>query len=210
MQRIEPLSASSCRVEFTAGASLRGKIEQARDLSSHALPSGDLPALVERAFDALILAETKRRMGADKPRKRPACKPGSRHVPVEVARAVWARDGSQCTFVDDHGRRCSEKRFLTLEHRKPFACGGPATVENLCLLCAPHNAHAARQVFGEAHVTEKRIEADTYKKTLAALVSLGFERRAARLALEALRAQAQEAEPEVEPALRAALALLVK
>ncbi|MEK7837217.1 MAG: hypothetical protein AAB328_04460, partial [candidate division NC10 bacterium] len=51
---VEPLSASSCRVEFVARASLRDKIEQARNLSSHALPSGDLGALVERAFDALI------------------------------------------------------------------------------------------------------------------------------------------------------------
>jgi hypothetical protein len=124
-------------------------------LLSHSVPSGDLAALVERAFDALIAQETKRRMGAGKPRKRRALAPGSRHVPVEVARLVWERDGGQCAFVDGQGRRCSARRFLTLEHREPHALGGPPTVDNVCLYCAGHNAEAARNVFGEDHVDAK-------------------------------------------------------
>src|SRR5262245_16592696 len=40
--RIEPLSAERYRVEFTASATLREKIEQARELLSHALPNRDL------------------------------------------------------------------------------------------------------------------------------------------------------------------------
>jgi hypothetical protein len=84
--------------------------------------------------------------------------PGSRHVPVEIARQVWERDGSQCTFVDERGRRCSARRFLTLEHRQPFALGGPATVDNICLLCKSHNGHTAREVFGEEHIAKKRAE----------------------------------------------------
>ena len=55
-------------------------------------PSGDLAALFERAIEALLEAETKRRFGAGKPRKRRALEPGSRHIPVEVARVVWERD----------------------------------------------------------------------------------------------------------------------
>jgi len=142
--QLEPLSASSYRVEFTASAELRGKIEQARNLLSHAIPSGDLAALFERALDELLRVETRRRMGAGRPRKARALKPGSRHVPVDVARSVRERDGHQCTFVDEQGRRCSEKRFISIEHRDPFALGGPPTVENLCLLCVSHNAAAAR------------------------------------------------------------------
>lgn len=157
---VEPLSASSYRVEFTANAELHRKLQLARNLLSHAVPSGDLAALFERALDELLRAETKRRFGAEKPRKRRALRPGSRHVPVEVVRAVWERDGSQCTHVDELGRRCSATRFLTLEHKKPFARGGPPTVENLCLLCSAHNAEAARRVFGEEFVTARRVEAD--------------------------------------------------
>jgi len=123
-------------VQFTAGASLRDKIERARELLSHALPSGDLGELFERALDELIARETKRRLGANKPRRRRALSPGSRHVPVDVARQIWERDGGQCTYVDEQGRRCSARRFLTIEHRHPHALGGPPTVDNTCLLCS--------------------------------------------------------------------------
>jgi hypothetical protein len=67
----------------------------------------------------------KRRLGAGRPRRRRKLEAGSRHVPVEVARAIWERDGFQCTFTDALGRRCSERRFITVEHREPFARGVP-------------------------------------------------------------------------------------
>jgi hypothetical protein len=98
--RLEPLSPTRLRVEFTARAELYEKLEKARSLVSHALPSGDLGELFERALDALIEQETRKRFGAGKPRKVRKLKPGSRHVPVEIERAVWERDQAQCTFVD--------------------------------------------------------------------------------------------------------------
>ncbi|HKY36904.1 MAG TPA: hypothetical protein VJN18_13245, partial [Polyangiaceae bacterium] len=119
--RLEPLSPARLRVEFTARAELYEKLEKARQLLSHALSSGDLGELFERALDALIEQETRKRFGAGKPRKARKLKPGSRHVPVEIRRAVWERDQAQCTFIDGEGRRCAEQRFLTIEHRTPFA-----------------------------------------------------------------------------------------
>jgi hypothetical protein len=59
--RLEPLSPSRWRVEFTAPAEFQQKIEKARQLLSHALPSGDLSELFERALDALIEDEARRR-----------------------------------------------------------------------------------------------------------------------------------------------------
>ena len=70
--RVQPLSASSYRVEFTASAALHDKLVKAQNLLGHAIPSGDLAALFERAIEALLEAETKRRFGAGKPRKRRA------------------------------------------------------------------------------------------------------------------------------------------
>src|SRR5690606_19785762 len=130
--RLEPLSPGRYRVEFTASAELAEKLQRARELLSHALPSGDMAALIERAVDQMLAHESRRRLGSQRPpsKKRPLAH-RSRHVPVEVARQVWERDGWQCTFVDEHGRRCSARRFLTLEHRQPFALGGPATPDNL-------------------------------------------------------------------------------
>jgi hypothetical protein len=130
--------------------------------------------------------------------------------------------------VDREGRRCSEKRFLTLEHVQPFALGGPPTLENLRLLCSNHNAHLARKVFGEEHIRKKIAEAAEKQKVrphaeerprrdvdpapgdpekvLLALVQMGFHRSLARRALgEALLAGV---EPAAEPLLRVALALL--
>jgi hypothetical protein len=184
---------------------------------SHALPSGELPALFERAVDALIESELRRLRGAAGHRRRRPLKPGSRHVPVDVAHQVWERDGGQCTYVDTWGRRCSERRFLTLEHKHPHALGGASTVENLCLLCSSHNAHTARQVFGEGHIDMKRAERakptecdpreQAEAKVFSALCHLGFSKRDVRQAMAQLRLQAIASEPE--PLLRAGLALLV-
>jgi hypothetical protein len=83
----------------------------------------------------------------------------SRHVPADTLRAVWERDGGRCTFVDRTGQRCTERRFLEVDHIEPHALGGPATLHNLRLLCSHHNALEARVAFGEgyvAHAIERR------------------------------------------------------
>ena len=80
--------------------------------------------------------------------------PGSRHIPAEVKRAVWARDGGRCAFVAEGGRRCDERGFLEFDHIVPFAAGGEATVENLRLLCRVHNRHEAELFFGPHVVRE--------------------------------------------------------
>jgi len=234
--RLEPLSESRCRVEFTARAELRDKLERARELSSHSIPSGDLGELFERALDALIEKESRKRHGAGRPRKPRKLKAGSRHVPVEIARGVWERDGGQCTFVDGKGRRCSERRFLTVEHRQPFALGGPPTLDNLCLLCRAHNLESARNVFGDRHIEEKlrargkpggagRLEREAQQGTgtpgnpkggrgpdlvesaLSALCRLGFRRHDAAQAIE--RVRASESQLDLERLLRKSLFVLV-
>ena len=163
--RVEPISATRARVEFTASIEVCDKVTRAQELCSHSLASGHLGELFERALDALIERETKRREGAGAvvstgpiSRKRRTLKAGSRHVPVEVARAVRARDGNQCAFVDAKGRRCCERRFLTFDHVDPYVVGGAATVENLRLLCSAHNAFVADEVFGREYMERKRAE----------------------------------------------------
>src|SRR6187399_2444053 len=225
--RTEPLSASRYRVEFTASSEFCEKLERARELLSHSLPSGDLATLLERALDELIEREVRRHQGAGKPRKRRELRAGSRHVPVEVARAVWERDGFRCAFVDAEGRRCSERRFLTLEHRIPFAFGGLPTPENLCLHCAPHNAHTAREAFGQALLERKRAQREracakakdeaatgtrgaravgVNERALSALVRLGLGRAQVVRVLEAL--SAESGGQDVAGLVRAALVQL--
>ncbi|HEX2672307.1 MAG TPA: HNH endonuclease signature motif containing protein [Polyangiaceae bacterium] len=75
-----------------------------------------------------------------------------RRCTAEVARAVFLRDGKQCTYVSPDGRRCGARRCLELDHIEPVAAGGEATIENLRLRCRAHNQWYARQYFGKLRV----------------------------------------------------------
>jgi hypothetical protein len=82
--------------------------------------------------------------------KRPAIHRAPRdHVPNEVRRQIFERDGRQCTFISPSGKRCESRQFLQIHHDKPWARDGPDTLENLRLLCAAHNQLLAEQAFGK-------------------------------------------------------------
>jgi len=94
-----------------------------------------------------------------KPKPDPASDPNSnsnskrrRHCPAAVARAVFLRDGKQCSYVSADGRRCSARRCLELDHVDPWSVGGECTIENLRLRCRAHNQRYARQYFGKSRV----------------------------------------------------------
>ncbi len=168
-QVVQPLSEARFRVQFTADLGLRGKIQRARELLSHAIPDGDLARVFERGLDLLIQQQEKRRLGigvrprggsSAEPPNRPAAssksaRPSdlhSRHIPAAVRRQVWERDGGQCTYVDSDGHRCAERSFLEFEHRVPFGKGGASSVDNVRLLCRAHNRRQAERAYGHDHV----------------------------------------------------------
>jgi hypothetical protein len=133
-------------------------------LVSHAIPNGDVAAVLERALDlALEQVEKQRFAKTDKPRgpKKPRTiklrRRGAQreHIPNAVQREVAMRDGLRCTYVSDRGCRCSECAFLQIHHEKLWARGGASTPGNLRLLCALHNRLLAERDFGSAHVAER-------------------------------------------------------
>ena len=75
-----------------------------------------------------------------------------RHCPAAVARAVFERDGKQCSYVSPGGRRCNARWCLELDHVDPWAVGGEDTIENLRLRCRAHNQRYARLYFGQSRV----------------------------------------------------------
>jgi hypothetical protein len=79
-----------------------------------------------------------------------------RHIPAAVRRAVFERDGNQCTYVAATGMRCLETHRLEFHHVTPFAAGGEHRASNLTLLCGAHNALAAEEDFGREFVEEKK------------------------------------------------------
>ena len=153
--RVKPLSPERFSVNFTADAEFRELLDEVRALVSHAEPRGDLMSVMKRGLQALKTEILKKRFGVGrKPRPvrvntdRNGLAARTRYVAADVKRAVWGRDAGQCTFCSASGRRCSERRFVQIDHVHPYAVGGGATVDNLRLRCRAHNLHSARAFLG--------------------------------------------------------------
>jgi hypothetical protein len=54
---------------------------------------------------------------------------------------------NQCSYTSADGRRCQERLWLELHHKKPVSLGGGNEKENLIYLCSSHhrNLHQERQ-----------------------------------------------------------------
>jgi hypothetical protein len=153
---VKPLAADRYEIRFTASAATRDKLKVAQDLLRHAIPSGDVAAILDRALSELIEAHSRRKMAVvRRPAKARAVTAGarrvvddSRHVSAEVKRVVWVRDAGRCAFVGAGGHRCSERAFLEYHHVVPYAVDGKATVANIQLRCRAHNGYEADVFFG--------------------------------------------------------------
>jgi hypothetical protein len=173
--RIDPLSAERYRVQFTADASLKAKLELARDLMRHAHRDGDLAPIVARALDLLLEKLQRRRFGTSArksekqgakstssvaPKASPAAGPSrsSHRIDNATQRAVVERDGLGCSWLDGEGKRCGDRAFLEFDHEQPAGKGGSNEASNVRLLCAAHNHLAAERAYGRKHI-ERAISA---------------------------------------------------
>jgi hypothetical protein len=146
-----PLSAKRFRMEFTLTQETHDLLRRAQDLLRHQIPNGDAGDVIARALKVLVRDLEKEKIAAtDRPRAGHGTDPRSRHVPAEVKRQVWKRDGGQCAFIAHNGRRCIECGFLEFHHVDPHATGGKATKDNIELRCRAHNGHEADLRFGPA------------------------------------------------------------
>jgi hypothetical protein len=136
-------------VQFTASAEMVEKLRLAQALLRHQIPDGDPAAIIDRALTALLENLAKQKLAATaRSRGSRGTAPGSRHIPADVKRAVWLRDGGRCAFVSRMGRRCTEDGFLEFHHVAPHATGGKATADNIQLRCRAHNGYEAELYFG--------------------------------------------------------------
>jgi len=160
--RVVPLAPQRFALQLTMSQALHDKLRHAQELLSHQVPTGDVAQVLERALDALIPQLEKRKFAAtSRPRRAGATRrkratTGSRHVPARVKRAVWARDGGQCTFVGATGRRCPARTLLEFDHIDEVARGGEATVAGIRLRCRAHNQYGAECTFGADFMRHKR------------------------------------------------------
>jgi hypothetical protein len=132
------------------------QLRHAQELLGHAVPSEDVAEVLKRALKTFVRELEKQKFAkTDRPRaqRKPA---NGRSIPAAVRRVARERDGEQCTFVSEHGRRCDSRTRLEFDHIEAFARGGQATVSGIRLRCRAHNQFAAQCTFGSEFMRGKR------------------------------------------------------
>jgi hypothetical protein len=145
---VVPLSAEKRRVHITVSKKFLDKLAAATDALSHAQPGATEEEVLEAGLD-LVLAQARKRRGiVETPRKSRAPSKDD-HIPAEVRRAVWIRDGGRCQWPIESGGVCGCTRRIEYDHIRPVALGGTSTIDNVRLLCKAHNLLAARLALGD-------------------------------------------------------------
>ena len=129
---VEPLAPSRYKVQFTASAELREKLER---------------------LEARRFGRTK---SARKTVSTCDSAPRTRRIPAAVRRAVDERDEGRCRCVDAQGHRCTASARLEFHHRRPWAFGGDHSPDNLALLCSAHNRLMAEIDYGRSALEKHR------------------------------------------------------
>ena len=60
-------------------------------------------------------------------------------LPASRRREIIQRDDGQCTFVDQKGQRCTQRRWLQVHHMRARNEGGGHEPENLTTVCSAHH-----------------------------------------------------------------------
>ena len=143
---VAPVATRRYLLRVTVGQETHDKLQRTRALLRHAVPDGDLAAILDRAL-TLLLREAERTKWAATAHPRPSRRASgpSRYVPASVRRAVWVRDAGRCAFVGPDGR-CGESGFVEFHHVVPFSAGGKTDERNLELRCRAHNQHEGATV----------------------------------------------------------------
>ena len=147
---VTPLSPDRYKLQLTIGGDILEKLRLAKDMLSHAIPSGDDAAVLDRALTALLVDLAKKKFAdTPRPRRSRARDARARDASAAVKRAVWVRDLGRCKFIGPTGHRCNERRFVEFHHVDPHALGGEASVDKIELRCRRHNDYEGRLYFGK-------------------------------------------------------------
>jgi len=154
---IIPLGSDLSKLTVVLTLEEEKKLERARDLISQSLQKpasyqttlGTLLNLYLDKKDPVVKARRAktslrtRERGPSAPMKNTRRPP----LPAQIKHAVMLRDEGQCTQTDEKGMRCTQKRWISFHHLKPFAKGGEDSIENLTTLCFAHHRfqHQARK-----------------------------------------------------------------
>jgi 5-methylcytosine-specific restriction endonuclease McrA len=157
--KLAPLSPERFAWQVTVDRETHELLRYVQSLLGHAVPSGDVATVLKRSLNLMAqhLEQQKfARSARSRPRRSHA---NGRYVPAEIRRTVWQRDGGQCTFVSEKGKRCEERTRLEFDHVDPVARGGQTTADRMRLRCRAHNQYDAECTFGAGFMRGKRLQA---------------------------------------------------
>jgi len=154
--KLAPLSPGRFAWQVTVDQETQDQLRYAQALLGHAVPYGDVATVLKRALGVLVqqLEQQKfAKCARSRPRRSSA---NGRYVPAEIRRTVWQRDGGQCTFMSEQGKRCDERTRLEFDHIDPVARGGQTSADRMRLRCRAHNQYDAECTYGAGFMNEKR------------------------------------------------------
>ncbi len=154
---VRPVSDDHWSVRVTFDAAAKEELDTLKALVSHKIPDGDLNAVLREAIRCGIEKHGNRK-GASAPaqQRRSRIDASDDRIPAAVRREVWKRDGGRCTWKGEDGRHCGSRWQLEVDHIHPPRLGGTSKLENLRLLCRPHNMLHAEQTYGREHMDQFR------------------------------------------------------
>jgi hypothetical protein len=151
---VEPTAPARYKVQFTASAEFRDKLDRLVALMRRRVPDGNLAAILEEAVTEKLRRLEARRFGrttSPRPSVPTSDTSGtrSRYVAAAIRRAADARDGGQCAYTGPDGRRCTSRERLEFDHAIAHGRGGDRSVGNIRLMCRTHNLYLAERVYGK-------------------------------------------------------------
>jgi len=154
---VTPLAPGRFGWQLTVDQETQDLMGDVEDLLGPDVRPGDMAAVLKFALRAAKEKLLQRKCAqTEQPRRGRHSKADRRHIPANVRRVVWKRDGGQCAFVSDTGHRCEERKDVQFDHIDPYAQGGEATVGGIRLLCRAHNQYEAERTFGAEFMRHKR------------------------------------------------------
>jgi 5-methylcytosine-specific restriction endonuclease McrA len=159
------------QLQCTLSPEVKSKLERAQALMAHKVQGNtSLENVLDVLLDSYLTThgreeraerarERKNSQKKEKRKDKLSSKSSARrkHIPNEIKRKVFERDGYACSYVSRDGTSCKKTAGLEIDHILPVALGGDDSEGNLRVLCREHNQYFARKVFG-AQLIERKIK----------------------------------------------------
>jgi|GEM_PF-6473391 5-methylcytosine-specific restriction endonuclease McrA len=148
-QQVKTPDGPTSRVQYLGGerysyrlripSHLHHQLERVRELLSHQVPEGEWTGILETLVQYYLRKNDPHEQISPSPDLWLEYSSTSRYIPKGLKQLLLERSGFQCQYISAEGRRCSQTRYLDIDHIHPLARGGETRMDNLQVLCRAHN-----------------------------------------------------------------------